>query len=111
MARRGVGAQIVRQLPRKSNALQYRNSAENVEAMIAMLAANRLQHEKRKHMLFQEAARARTIGLPFTAFAAVKFPEKSSPRRRGKRRHNIPPAARVLIINPGTRQKLQRFMG
>jgi hypothetical protein len=53
--------QIVRQLPRESNALQCRNSAENVEAMIAMLAANRLQHEQRQHMLFKEAARARTI--------------------------------------------------
>ena len=100
----------MRWLPRESNALECRNRAENVEAMIAMLAANRLQHEKRKHMLLEETARARTIRLQSTAFSAVKLAKYSSPRRRSKRRHNIPPAARVPIINPGTRQKLRRFM-
>jgi hypothetical protein len=41
--------------------------------MKAMLAANRLQHEKRKHMLFKETARARTVRLLSAAFPAVKF--------------------------------------
>jgi hypothetical protein len=94
----------LRQLPRKSNALKCRNRAENVEAMKAMLAANRLQHEKRKHMLFKETARARTVRLLSAAFPAVKFAKYPSPRRWSKRRHDIPPAARVSIVNPETQE-------
>jgi hypothetical protein len=77
--------------------------------MKAMLAANRLQQEKRKHMLFEETARARTIRLLSAALSAVKFAKKPS-ARRSKRRHNIPPAARVSIVNLGTQRWLQGFM-
>jgi len=68
--------------------------------MIATVAANRPQQEKRKHVFLKETARAGAIRLPGAAFPAVKFEKKPSPRRRSKRRHDIPPAARVFIINP-----------
>jgi hypothetical protein len=93
----------VRQLGRKANALEGGNGAEDVAAMKAVLAANRLQHEERKHAFFKEAVRTRMIGLLSAALSTLKFPKKPSPRRQGKRRHEEPPAARVLIVivNPG----------
>jgi hypothetical protein len=72
--------------------------------MKAMPAANWLKHEKRKHMLFKETARARTVRLPSVAFSAVEFAKHPSPPRWSKRRHDIPPAARVSILNPGMRE-------
>jgi hypothetical protein len=90
----------VRPLRRKPGTLKSRNGAENVAAMKALLAANRLQHEERKHVFFKEPVRARMVGLLSVAFSTVKFPKQPSPRRRSKRRHEKPPAARVLIVNP-----------
>ena len=52
----------MRQLRRKPGALKSRNGAEDVTPMKAVLAANRLQQEERKHVLFKEAMRARMVG-------------------------------------------------
>ena len=92
------------ELRRKSDALKGRYRAENIAAMEAMLAAHRLQHEKGKEALLKETPRARTVRLLSATIPAVKFPKKPSPRRQSKRRHDVPPAARVFIINPATRQ-------
>ena len=101
VVRRGIGGGQTLRLARKSDALKYWNRAENVEAMIAMLAANRLQQEQRKHSFLKETARARTVRLPSAAFPTVKFAKEPFPQLGCKRRHDIPPAARASILNPG----------
>ena len=87
----------MRQLRRKASAVKCRNGAENVAAMKALLAANRLQHEERKHVFFKETVRARMVGLLSVACSTVKFPKQPSPRRRSKRRHENLPRPEFLL--------------
>ena len=98
MAGRGVGGRpSVRQLGGKSGTLKGGNGAEDVAAMKAVLAANRLQHEKREQAFLKETVRARMVGLLSVAFSTVKFPKQPSPRRRSKRRHENLPRPELLL--------------
>ena len=71
----------MRAFGRESNALQHRDGAENIATMAALIAANRLQDQKRKDPPFKEPVRARAIGLLSATFPAVKFLKEPLQRR------------------------------
>ena len=99
---RDRGGLTARLLARQSGTFKRRNRAENVDTMKAAFATNGFQQEEREQTLFQETARARTVGFLSIAFRAVKVPETTTPQRGSRTRHDILPAARGLIVNPGS---------
>jgi hypothetical protein len=76
------------------------NCARHVAAEIAMVAADGLQKNNRKHESFEESARAGAVGVVPTAAPAVKFFEREAPGRTCRGSHSIPPGT---SFSPKTR--------
>jgi hypothetical protein len=75
----------------KLSPFEHGNRPRDIRPMVATIAADRLQQQKRKHMFFKETARPGSIGLLSPTFPAVKFLEKLAPRGSGKGSHKISP--------------------
>src|SRR5271169_2539544 len=76
-----------RRLALELSPIKHRNGARDIGPVIAALAADSLQQQKRKHMSFKETARAGAVGFLSPTFPAVEFLEKPAPRGSGKSAH------------------------
>jgi hypothetical protein len=78
--------------------LRRRNRVPGIRPVVATLTADRLQQQKRKHIFFEETARAGAICFLSTTFPAVEVLEKPAPRGSGKGVHAIAPGKNILTL-------------
>src|SRR5260370_42316641 len=81
----------LRSLALRVNPVKRRNRPQDIAPVKAMLTADRLQQQKRKHIFLKETARAGAIGFVSATSPAMEFREKPAPRGAGNASHKIPP--------------------
>ena len=86
----------LRLLPLSLWPIERRNLPRDIASAIAMLAADRLQQQKPKHMFFKETARAGAICFVSATSPAMEFLKDPAPRGLVSKNHKIPPDRTIL---------------
>ena len=70
---------------------EHRDETEYVAAMVAAVAANRLEHQKEEKDMLKDSSIPGAIGFLSVATRALEITEETRPREQSQGRHDDPP--------------------